>query len=235
MVDHERLSMALIEFSHRLVGDYEAVDILHLLCDRAAEILPVDGAGVMLLGDDDHLHFVAASDETVREIESLQIELGEGPCLQAFETGEQVVVTGLSAASLFPRFAPGALARGLRAVYSFPMRFGEQRIGALNLYRGRPGPFLKEDALAGQVLADVATTSILNARAAKEANLLVRQLQHALDTRVVIEQAKGKLSEQWGVDVGAAFTRLRTYARRNGMKLHTVAEQVVSGELRIDT
>lgn len=233
MVDHQRLSDVLIEFSRRPVGDYDVMDILSVLCDRAEEILPVDGAGVMLRTRENHLRFVAASDDTVQHIEALQIELGEGPCVQAYETNEQVVVTDLVASRRFPRFGPRAIELGMRAVYSFPMRFEERRIGALNLYRGEPGPFAVADGVAGQVLADIATTAILNAQSGEQTSRLVEQLQQALDSRVVIEQAKGKLSEQLGVDVGTAFEHLRRYARRRGLKLHAVAAQVVEGRLRL--
>jgi GAF domain-containing protein len=233
LVDHQRLSSVLIEFSRRPIGDYEVMDILSVLCDRVPEVLPVDGAGVMLTGQDGHLRFVAASDQLVRNIEALQIELGEGPCLQAFETSDQVVVTDLAASRRFPQFGPRAIESGLRAVYSFPMRFEHRRIGALNLYRGQPGPFAVADRLAGQVLADIATTSILNAQQGEQTSRLVEQLQSALSSRVVIEQAKGKLSEQLQVEVDEAFVHLRRYARNRGLRLHDVAAQVVAGQLRI--
>lgn len=234
MVDHRGLSAVLIEFSRRRVGEYDVMDVLAVLCDRVAEVLPVDGAGVMLEGEDDHLRFVTASDDTLRHIEALQIELGEGPCLQAYLTGEQVIVTDLAMSKVFPRFGPRALEIGLKAVHSFPMRFEDERIGALNLYRGQPGPFDAQDQIAGQVLADVATTFILNAQATEQSSRLIQQLQTALQTRIVIEQAKGKLSERWETDVTDAFHRLRRYTRERGLKLHEVAERVVTGELRIE-
>lgn len=234
MVDHERLTAVLMDFSRRLVGEYEVADILFLLCDRIGEVLPVSGAGVMLSDAQGDLRFVAASDETVREIEALQMELGEGPCLSAFQTGDRVVVTDLALDDTFPRFGPRAIKQGLRAVYSFPMRLRDRAIGALNLYRPDAGSFMKADAAVGQTLADIATASILNARTAEESQRLTQQLQRALDSRIVIEQAKGKLSEQWEVDVSEAFTRMRRYARGRGLKLHEVAQQVVAGELRLE-
>lgn len=235
MVDHQRLSDVLIEFARRPVGDYDVMDILGILCDRVTEVLPVDGAGVMLTGQDGHLRFVAASDDTVRNIESLQIEMGEGPCLLAYKSNTQVVVTDLAATKRFSRFGPQAIEQGLRAVFSFPMRFEERRIGALNLYRSEPGPFAPSDRFAGQVLADIATTAILDAQTGEQTSKLVEQLQQALDSRIIIEQAKGKLSEQLGVDVSEAFQHLRRFARHRGLKLRACAEQVVSGELRLQT
>lgn len=234
MVDHEKLSHVIIEFSRRRVGEYGVTEILDLLCTRVAEVLPVDGAGVMLEDDDGDLRFVAASDAKLDAIEALQIELGEGPCLRAYETGEQVIVTDMAMAKVFPEFGPRALEAGLKAVHSFPMRFENDRIGALNLYRERPGPFSSHDQFAGQVLADVATTMILNAQATEQSSKLVQQLQRALESRVIIEQAKGTLAERWGVDVTEAFDRLRRYSRVRGLKLREVAAQVVAGGLEIE-
>lgn len=234
MVDHERLARVLIEHSRVLVTDYSVMDVLYRLCDHVTEILPVTGAGVMLEDNEGLLRFVAASDERIRDIEALQIELGEGPCVRAYVSGEQVVVPDLEQSPLFPRFGVKALERGLRAVYSFPMRVADERVGALNLYRSEPGEFDEHDTEAAQVLADAATVAILNGRALEESQRLATQLQQALDSRVIIEQAKGKLGEQLGVDVDAAFRELRAYARGRGLRLRDVARAVVEGELRLD-
>lgn len=234
MVDHEKLSKVIIEFSRRPAGKYEVTHILDLLCSRVADVLPVDGAGVMLEDDSGDLRFVAASDEKLDVIEALQIELGEGPCVRAYETGEQVVVTDLALSKVFPDFGPKAIEAGLKAVHSFPMRYEDDRIGALNLYREHAGPFSSHDQFAGQILADIATTAILNAQATEQSSRLVQQLQRALDSRVVIEQAKGTLAERWGVDVSEAFDRLRRYCRSRGLKLREVAAQVVEGSVEIE-
>ena len=234
MADHHLLSRVLIDVMGRLVGDYDIAEMLHDLCDRAAEVLPVAAAGVMLEGDDGHLRFVAASNDVVRSIESLQIELGQGPCLRAYRTGEQIVVSDLTVdVELFPTFAERALQAGMRAVYSFPMRLGDERIGALNLYAAEPMRFSEDDRMAGQVLADIATTAIMNVRSLEESNRLVDQLQHALDSRVVVEQAKGKLSAQLGISVAEAFEVLRRHARSREARMHTVAAEVLDGTLRL--
>lgn len=235
MVNHQRLAGVLVDFARNLVGDYEIDAMLDTLCREVSAILQVRGAGVMITDEQGDLRFVAASDERVRAIEDLQIELGEGPCLHAYVTGEPVVEDDLEAGSEFPAFAPRALQAGLRGVYSFPMRLhaGDQHLGALNLYTASPGAFDEEDWTTGQILADVATSYILNARAFERSTRLTGQLQHALETRVIIEQAKGKVSEQLRVGVGDAFEQLRQYARRNRRKLHDVADEVVHGQLRL--
>lgn len=225
----------LVDFARNLVTDYDIEEMLDTLCREALMILGVSGAGVMLTDARGDLRFVAASDDTVREIEALQIEMGEGPCLRAYETGEAVVEPDLDEHSRFPQFAPRAVKAGLRGVYSFPMSTGslDEQVGALNLYTAEPGRFDEAARRTGQVLAHVATTYILNARAFARSQRLTSQLQHALDTRVVVEQAKGKVSEQLGVEVPEAFERMRQYARSNRMKVHDVARRIIEDRLRL--
>jgi GAF domain-containing protein len=232
VVDQERLTSVLIEFARTLLNAYEVDDVLYRFCDQVSEVLPVDGAGVMLNDEVGHLRFVAASDRIVQEIEALQIELGEGPCLAAYEFGEQVIVADLSRDPRFPKFGPRAQRAGLETVHSFPMHAGGQRVGALNVYQATRGTFSEADQLAGQILADVATTYILNARAYEQSSRLAGQLQNALDTRVVIEQAKGRVAEQLRTDMGTAFELMRKHARSQGRRLHDVAAEVVDGRLR---
>ncbi|MDP8928089.1 MAG: GAF and ANTAR domain-containing protein [Actinomycetota bacterium] len=234
MVDNERFTSVLVDFARTLVTHCGRGDVLHKLCDRVAEVLPVNGAGVMVEDDEGHLRFVAASDDVVSHIETLQIELGEGPCLHAYRTGEQVVIPDLARGGAFSRFTPRALDAGLKAVFSFPMRVGDEIVGALNLYASTPGEWHQADTDAGQVLADVATNYLLNARALEQSNRLASQLQHALDSRVVIEQAKGKLAERLGIDVAEAFEIMRRHARGGGRKLHEVAREVVTDQLRLE-
>lgn len=235
MVNHQRLASVLIDFARNLVTDYRTDEMLDTLCREVVEIMPVTGAGVMLTDESGDLRFVAASNDLVQEIESLQIELGEGPCLRAYETGQQVVEGDLEAGSQFPSFGARAVKAGIRAVYSFPMRLEgvDEHVGALNLYTVDPGDFDEEDRAAGQTLADVATTYIWNARTFEQSVKLTGQLQHALETRIVIEQAKGMLAAQLGITIPEAFDRLRQHARRNSVKLHDVSRDVLSGRLRL--
>lgn len=229
----DRLVGVLIEFAQDLLTSYQVSEILYRLCDRTMDLLPVGGAGVMVADDDEVLRFVAASDETVRLIERFQIELGEGPCLHAFRTGEQVVLADLATTERFPRFRRRALEAGMRSVFSFPMMAGGQRVGAMNLYSPAPADFGPREREVGQVLADVATSYVLNARAFEETTRLAGQLRHALESRVVIEQAKGRLVEQLGMPVDDAFAALRRHARGLGVRLQTVAQDVVDGRLRL--
>jgi GAF domain-containing protein len=234
VIDEVQLQDVLVKFARTLVTDYDVEQMLDDLCRDVASVLDVEGAGVMLEGDDGELHFVAASDEVLRNIEALQIELHEGPCVHAYETGEPVVVPDLETGGRFPAFAPRAVAAGMRGVYSFPMRQDDEAVGALNLYRADIRPFDERDGAVGQILADLATTYIVNARTHGETVKVTEQLRHALDSRIVIEQAKGRLAERWEMTPADAFEVLRRYARNNGHKLHEVAGAVMAGKLEID-
>lgn len=235
MVNHQRLAGVLTDFARNLVSDYRIDDMLDMLCREVVEIMPVTGAGVMLTDEPGDLRFVAASNGLIRKIEDLQIELGEGPCLHAYQTGQQVVEDDLEAGSQFPTFGPRAVKAGIRAVYSFPMWVEgvDEHVGALNFYTATPGHFDEEDRTTGQTLADVATTYILNARTFERSVQLTGQLQHALETRIVVEQAKGMLAAQLDTTIPEAFERLRQHARSNRLKLHDVARDLIEGRLRL--
>jgi diguanylate cyclase (GGDEF)-like protein len=164
LVHEQRLSELLVDFARTLVTDFPIQAILDHLTSRILEVLPVTGAGVMIMGSDTEMHFASASDKVLLQIEGLQIELGEGPCLEAFRTGQRVLIADLAADQRFPRFGPRAVEAGMAAVFSFPMRIEGTQIGAADLYRDKPGALSPEDAAAGQVLADVAAAYIMNSR-----------------------------------------------------------------------
>lgn len=224
----------LLRFARTLVRDYRVPDVLPQLCTDTARLLGVDGAGVMLEDEAGVLRFVAASDELVEQIEQLQIATGEGPCIGAYEQGAPVVIPDLAATAMLPDFAPRALSAGIRAVFSFPLRVEDVHVGAINLYSAEAGPLRDDDLHAAQVLADLATTYIVSANAVDRSSLLAAQLQRALDTRVVVEQAKGKLAAAWDVPVDTAFARLRRYARARRARLHDIAADVIDGRLDPD-
>lgn len=233
MVANDKLVEVLKTFARTMVNEYAIDEMLDKLCKEINAVLEVDGAGVMLEDEHGALRFVAASDDLIRSIEALQIELGEGPCLRAYQTGEQVFVDDLAADAQFLRFSVRALAAGMAAVHSFPLVADAEVVGALNVYATSPSSLDEPGSETGQLLADIATTYILNARTLAESHKLAGQLQRALDSRVVIEQAKGKLSEQLDVPVTEAFEVMRRHARNHGAKLHDVAVEVVTGRLRL--
>ena len=225
---------ALIQLADTLVEGYDAYDFAGKLLDRCTELFGSEAGGI-LLWSEDGLQLYAASDERVELLELLQLQADEGPCVDAFTTGEPLAVQDLSAAAdRWPRFAPTAVDLGWVGVHAFPMRLREERVGAINLF-DRVGRELDEAdrALAGG-LADIATIGILHERALQDREAVVEQLRTALRTRVVIEQAKGHLGHALGVDVQTAFELLRTRARATRTRLHDLATAVVDGSLEGD-
>ena len=171
------LTKVLVEFAETLGTDFSVQRILEHLVKRIADILPVTGAGVMLMGEGQELHFVAASNSTVLEIETLQNELIEGPCLDAYRTGEPVSVPDLRVDEQFPQFSARALVQGLAAVFTFPLRLGDHRLGALDLYRDVAGELIAEDLDTAQILANVAAGYLVNAQARQDAIDTQRRLR----------------------------------------------------------
>jgi GAF domain-containing protein len=177
---------------------------------------------------------VAASSEAARLLELFQLQSDQGPCLDCFRSGRPVSATALSADQRWPRFADAAAEAGFSAVQALPMRLRDQVIGALNLFRDTPGAFDADVVHVGQALADVATISLLHERSMRRSDTLNEQLQAALNSRVVIEQAKGKLAERLGIDVNQAFTLLRDQARNRNQRLSDLARAFVDGTQAIN-
>lgn len=192
----QQLAQVLAEFAHTLGTEFPIQKILDQLVARIVDILPVTGAGVMVMDEHDEMKFVAASNEVVLLIEGLQHELGEGPCLEAFRTGQAVAVTDLRVDTRFPRFSPRAYADGLAAVFTFPMRMDNQRLGAVDLYRDSPGALSEHDLRAAQILADVAAAYLFNAQTRIDLSATVGKLNHlslhdpltGLPNRVLLEE-----------------------------------------------
>jgi GAF domain-containing protein len=231
----QQLARAFVEFSDTLVRDYDVMEFLARLCERCVEVLEVSAVGALLDDGAGRLELVSASSEAVRLLETLQVQRRAGPCLDAYRTGERVPVPDLRAVgSRWPAFSARASAIGVEAVCAFPMRLRETRIGALNVFLSEPGELEPAVLDAGQALADVATIAILQARTLQDVTVLAGQLSHALESRVVIEQAKGMLAERLGVEPDEAFHRLRRHGRLRGLKLTDLAQQVVDGRLLLD-
>ena len=169
MVNESKLSAVLAEFARTVITDFPIQGILDHLVQRIVSVLPISAAGVTLITDTTRPDYIAASDESALRWEQLQTELGEGPCIAAFENGEAVAVADLAEDERFPLYGPAATAAGLAAVFTFPLRDGDAPIGALDLYRTTPGPLDEHDMDAAQTLADVTTAYLLNARSRDQA------------------------------------------------------------------
>jgi GAF domain-containing protein len=229
-MDGELLSDAFVELADTMVADFDVIDFLHLLTRRSVQLLDASAAGVLLADPRGELRVVAASTEAVRVLELFQLQNDQGPCLDCFRTGVPVAASELTAAGqIWPQFAAAACQAGFGAVQALPMRLRMQVIGALNLFRATPGDFTGEDVRVGQALADVATIGLLQERGTRRSETLNEQLQGALNSRVVIEQAKGKLAERLDLDMDQAFTTLRAYARDRNLRLSELAQAFIDG------
>ncbi|NEC86231.1 GAF and ANTAR domain-containing protein [Streptomyces sp. SID12501] len=227
-MDQQLLAKTFVELADNLVADFDLIDFLRLLTDRCVGMLDASAAGVLLADQDGKLHVMAASDEQVRLLELFQLQNDEGPCLECYRTGTPVIVHDLTReAHRWPRFVTAAHRSGFGAVQALPLRLRDNTVGALNLFRAAPGPFDPPATLIAQAMADVATISLLQHRTAHRSTMLNEQLQTALTSRVLIEQAKGKLAERQGIDMEQAFSALRGYARSHNMRLADVARAFI--------
>ncbi|MDP9495065.1 MAG: GAF and ANTAR domain-containing protein [Actinomycetota bacterium] len=226
------LAGTLVKLADTLVADFDVVELLTVLVDRCVEVLEVEAAGLMLVAPEGDLRVMASSSETMRVLELFELQSQEGPCLDCYRIGRPVVNQDLSNAhDRWPRFTVEAIAAGFQSVHALPMRLRGSVIGALNLFHQEPGTMKTEDVDAAQALADVATIAILHHRAALEAQVINEQLNHALNSRIVIEQAKGMIAEREGFNMDQAFATLRNHARNHNLRLADVAQDVIGGTL----
>jgi GAF domain-containing protein len=223
------LADVFVEMADTLVDDFDVLEFLHMLTERCVQVLGVSAAGLLLTDGQDKLQVVAASSERTRLLELFQLQADEGPCVDCFRTGQPVSVPDLTAAGRWPRFTAAAAQVGFGAVYALPMRLRSQIIGALNLFDANPAGVDDGRLRVGQALADIATIGLLQHRAIRSRDVLTEQLQGALNSRVLIEQAKGVLAERLHVDVADAFTLLRQGARSHNRSLSALAQSVVDG------
>jgi transcriptional regulator with GAF, ATPase, and Fis domain len=235
MAREERLSRVFVELADTLVSGFDVVEFLHTLTERCVEILDVGAAGVVLADRQGVLRVMASSDERAHALELFEVQNEEGPCLHCVRTGEPVVNEPLGAkGNRWPAFSREARAAEFRFAHALPLRLRDQVLGALNLFSDEESRLAETELVVGQALADVATIGLLQARAMEEARVLTDQLQLALNSRVIIEQAKGMIAAHAGVDLDEAFRLLRGYARNGNEFLSDVARAVVKGAVPPD-
>jgi GAF domain-containing protein len=223
---------SLVEMADTLVDDYDVIDLLTGLTDRCVSLLGVSAAGVMLASPAGRLALAASSSEAMRLLELFELQAQEGPCLDAFRTGEPAVHEDLEAGSgRWPAFTAAAREAGFGSACALPLRLREATLGALNLLSVTRSAMAEADLIVARAFADLAALSITQHRASEEAQHLNEQLSAALTSRVVIEQAKGVISERAGVPLDEAFSRLRAYARSHNLRLTYVAQAAVDGTL----
>lgn len=230
-----RLVDTFVALTDSLVADYDVLDVLQTLVDRAVELFDAGAGAIHLLDARGVLEVAASTSERSSFIGLLQLNAGEGPCISAVTSGELVTSEDTDESMRrWPRFAVASKERGYVGVHAIPLRLRDEVIGSLNLFRETEGALNGADARAAQALADVATISVLQQRTVETATLTAAQLQQALDSRVAIEQAKGYLARALDIDTDAAREVLRRYARTNQLRLTDVAAAVAREELPIE-
>ena len=228
------LVRTFVTLADSLVADYDVIDLLQTLVDQSNELFDASAAGIILGPDDEHLEVIVSTSEESRLVGLMQIRAGEGPCVEAVTTGRVVsVVDPEEIARRWPSFADAARESNYVSVHAIPLRLRGQTIGSMNLFRDHNGALNEEDAIAAQALADVATIGVLQERAAHDHTVVRVQLQRALDSRVLIEQAKGVLSHVHHLDMEAAYRLLRQHARSTHMPMSVVAAGLVEGSVQI--
>lgn len=230
-VREDQLLEAFVGLADTLVDDYDIIDLLDRLAAYCVGLLSAQAAGIMLVDPQGRLRVAASSDEEADTIELLQLQADQGPCVECVHRAAPVSVPDLTeAGQRWPRFVATLQEGSYRSVHALPLRLRGQAVGGLNLFHHEPGPLPGSDLALGQALADVATISILQERALRRSEVLAEQLQTALNSRVIIEQAKGVLAERANLPMSGAFDRLRRHARRHRQPLTDVARRIVDGD-----
>ena len=237
MEDREHwLATTMVELTDTLVDDFDLVALLSTLVERCSELVGDGEVGLVLDDQRGNLRPVASSTERMRLMELFEIQRDQGPCQDSYRTGQQVTNCPLddAAAQRWPEFTERAVEAGFRMVHAVPLRYRDATVGAVNVFQAEPRPLDDIDVSLLQALADTATIALLQDRAVSEATELAAQLQQALTSRVVIEQAKGVLAERWNLDIDEAFDVLRQLARARGLRLTEVAGDVIEGEIDLE-
>lgn len=229
-----RSSAAFVALADTLVSDFDVVDLLHTLIDACVDLLDTDAGGLLLSDGAGTLQLMASSVEDVDLVEVVQMSAEEGPCWDCFVTGAAVSVADIDAeGERWPAFRRVALEQGYRSMLATPMRLRGEVVGTMNLFRVAVGELTPQDAALAQSLTDVATIAILQQRSAQQLRDLSTQLQVALESRIVVEQAKGLLAQSLSVDMDTAFALLRAHARSSNRRLQAVATDVTERRLVI--
>lgn len=235
MSREQEISRVFVELADTLVAEYDVVDLLHTLAERCVDLLHADAAGIMLSDQRGSLQALAATSREARILELLELQNAEGPCLDCFSSGRPVVnLDPEEAASRWPQFNAATAKFGYRSAHALPLRLRDRVIGAMNLFCVEQRTLSDDDIALGQALADVATIGLLHERAVREQEVLAEQLQTTLNSRVLIEQAKGALAERANVEVDEAFVMMRSHSKQTRRRLRNVAAEVLDGSLSPD-
>ncbi len=231
-----RITTAFVTVADTLTTDFDVVDLLHTLVEECTQILGIEAGGLMLADAEGHLQLMTSTSESADLVEIMQIGASAGPCIDCFTTGIAVSVPNIQeSGGRWPVFQKAALQQGFHSAHATPMKLRGQIIGTMNLFGTHRGEVDTRDAALAQALADVATIGILQERLIREGHLIAEQLHIALDSRIIIEQAKGVIAHSLSLEMPDAFDVLRTYARNNNLTIRSVAEQVSNRTLTVDS
>ena len=233
MYDQSLFLHTLSRFAVVLPARYDLETALSELTESVTAVLGLSGSGVTM-AEDGRLRFVPAVSQASGELERNQEDKQAGPCRDAYDTGEVVRVSDVRQESArWPEFSAAASRLSVAGVAGIPMRLADEIIGALNLYSPEPREWADEDIAVAGVLADVATSYVVNASKLRQQEQLSEQLQKALESRIIIEQAKGITATQHSVTIDQAYQRMRRHARNNNASLRVVAEAIVAVGLQV--
>jgi GAF domain-containing protein len=229
-----RINAAFVAVADTLTTDFDVVDLLHTLVNQCVELLGTTAGGLMLVDGDGQLQLMTSTSEGADLVELMQINAAAGPCIDSFRTGKAVSVPNIQKTDgRWPAFQKAALQSGFASAHATPLRLRGKVIGTMNLFGNRREPLSDRDAALAQALADVATIGILQDRLVKESNIIAAQLHAALDSRIVIEQAKGTIANALSIDMDEAFGVIRSHARNNNLTIRFVAEEISNRRLRV--
>ncbi|WP_329174678.1 GAF and ANTAR domain-containing protein [Streptomyces sp. NBC_01477] len=232
MTREQRMTEVFVEVADSLTDDFDLIDFLQQLSVRCVELLDVAAVGILLADVHDSLQTMAASDEHTRLLELFALQHDQGPCVDCYHSGQartDINLTDPETTARWPQFATRATETGFVASNVLPMRLRGRVIGALALFQTDPDPLSAEDITLAQALADVATIAILQQRTVDHGQVERAQLQYALTSRIVVEQAKGILAERWHVSLDAAFDAFRAYARSHSLQLAQLSREIAAG------
>lgn len=229
-----KLFATLVSLADTMVDGFDAVDTADRLAATSEEVLDVEAVGILLEDPQGRLRVIASSNEEMRMLDLMQLQASEGPCWDAAQTGKCVFEPDLAHSARWPRFGPEAIEAGFGAAFAVPLRLRHRTIGALNLFKHDPGDLGVQHQQVAEVLASIAAIGLISHQAMRHKEVLAEQLQNALDSRIVIEQAKGVIAERAGVDIGTAFNVLRRIARSSRRSITDIATEVATGRLNPD-
>jgi transcriptional regulator with GAF, ATPase, and Fis domain len=226
------ITEAFVTIASALATGYDVVDVLSTLTGTCAALLDVAASGLLLADGSSVLHVIAASSENSRHLETFQVQRAEGPCLDCFTSGSAVIVPDLAKeAERWPQFVAAAHLAGFHSVHALPMRLRDSTLGAMGLFGATVGTLDAADLRLGQALADVASVALIQDKTAADSAAVNEQLQTALTSRLIIEQAKGVLAQHGDLAMDHAFAALRRYSRDHNLRLSETAQQVAARTL----